>query len=63
MLHIADSVFQCGVSDSIAPYLNHIEKIITVDTTDFKVFLTKDSADANDTFELQKFSFIKVSIV
>ena len=63
VLHIADSVFQCGVSDSIAPYLNHIEKILTVDATDFRVFLTKDSADANDTFELQKFSFIKVSIV
>ena len=42
---------------------NHIEKFLTVDATDFKVFLTKDSADANDTFELQKFSFIKVSIV
>ena len=62
-LHIADSVFQCGVSDSIAPYLNHIEKILTVDATDFRVFLTKDGTDANDTFELQKFSFIKVSIV
>ena len=34
-----------------------------VDATDFKVFLTKDGTDANDTFELQKFSFIKVSIV
>ena len=63
VLHIADSVFQCGVSDSIAPYLNHIEKILTVDATDFRVFLTKDGTDANDTFELQKFSFIKVSIV
>ena len=63
VLHIADSVFQCGVSDSIAPYLNHIEKILTVDCKDFRVFLTKDGTDANDTFELQKFSFIKVSIV
>ena len=63
LLHIADSVFQCGVSDSISPYLNHIEKVLMVDTTDFKVFLTKDGTDANDTFELQKFSFIKVSIV
>ena len=62
-LHIAESVFQCGVSDSIAPYLNHIENFLTVDATDFRVFLTKDGTDANDTFELQKFSFIKVSIV
>ena len=63
ILHIADSVFQCGVSDSIAPYINHIEKGLIVDSKDFRVFLTKDGTDANDTFELQKFSFIKVSIV
>ena len=63
VLHIADSVFQCGLADSISPFTNHIEKILTVDATDFRVFLTKDGTDANDTFELQKFSFIKVSIV
>ena len=63
LLHVADSVFQCGVADSIAPYLNHIEKVLYVDSQDFRVFLTKDGTDANDTFELQKFSFITVSIV
>ena len=63
ILHVADNVFQCGVSDSIAPFLNHIDKVLILDATDFKVRLTKDGTDANDTFELQKHSFIKVSIV
>ena len=62
-LHVADNAFQCGVSDSIAPYLNHIDKVLILDATDFKVRLTKDGTDANDTFELQRHSFIKVSIV
>ena len=62
-LYVADNAFQCGVSDSIAPYLNHIDKVLIIDATDFRVFLTKDPSDQNDTFELQKHSFIKVSIV
>ena len=41
----------------------NIENFLIVDAKDFKVSLTRDGTDANDTFELQKFSLIKVSIV
>ena len=41
-LHVGDAVFACGVGDSMSLHLNHIEKIVIVAASDFKVVLRKD---------------------
>ena len=62
-LHIGDAVFACGVGDSVT-HLNQIEKTVTVSASDFKVVLRKDAkADKNDTIEIKKFSFIKLTVL
>ena len=66
-LHVGDSVFVCGVGDSVT-HLNQIEKMVIVSTqsanaSDFKVCLKKDPKDSNDTIRLHKFSFIKTAIL
>ena len=62
-LHIGDAVFACGVGDSVT-HLNQIEKTVTVSANDFKVVLRKDAkADKNDTIEIKKFSFIKLTVL
>ena len=62
-LHVGDSVFVCGVGDSVT-HLNQIEKMVIVYITEnFKVCLKKDPKDANDTIRLHKFSFIKTTIL
>ena len=62
-LHVGDAVFACGVGDSVT-HLNQIEKTVTVNTSDFKVVLRKDAkADKNDTIEIKKFSFIKLTVL
>ena len=62
-LHIGDAVFACGVGDSVT-HLNQIEKTVTVNASDFKVVLKKDAkADKNDTIEIKKFSFIKLTVL
>ena len=62
-LHVGDAVFVCGVGDSVT-HLNHIEKIVIVSASDFKVVLRKDSkADNNDTIRIQQFSFIKLTVL
>ena len=62
-LHIGDAVFACGTGDSVT-HLNQIEKTVTVSASDFKVVLRKDAkADKNDTIEIKKFSFIKLTVL
>ena len=62
-LHIGDAVFACGVGDSVT-HLNQIEKTVTVSANDFNVVLRKDAkADKNDTIEIKKFSFIKLTVL
>ena len=62
-LHIGDAVFACGVGDSVT-HLNQIEKTVMVSASDFKVVLRKDAkADKNDTIEIKKFSFIKLTVL
>lgn len=62
-LHVGDAVFACGVGDSVT-HLNHIEKIVTVSASDFKVCLKKDAkADNNDTIQIKQFSFIKLTVL
>ena len=62
-LHIGDAVFACGTGDSVT-HLNQIEKTVTVSASDFKVVLRKDpKADKNDTIEIKKFSFIKLTVL
>ena len=62
-LHCGDAVFACGVGDSVT-HLNQIEKTLTVSASDFKVVLRKDpKADNNDTIEIKRFSFIKLTVL
>ena len=62
-LHVGDAVFACGTGDSVT-HLNQIEKTVTVSASDFKVVLRKDAkADKNDTIEIKKFSFIKLTVL
>jgi hypothetical protein len=62
-LHVGDAVFACGVGDSVT-HLNQIEKTVTILANDFKVVLKKDAkADKNDTIEIKKFSFIKLTVL
>ena len=62
-LHVGDAVFACGTGDSVT-HLNQIEKTVTVSANDFKVVLRKDAkADKNDTIEIKKFSFIKLTVL
>ena len=65
-LHVGDSVFSCGVGDSVT-HLNQIEKIVIVGipaASAFKVVLRKDpKADANDNIEIKRFSFIKLTVL
>ena len=62
-LHIGDAVFACGIGDSVT-HLNQIEKTVTIIANDFKVVLRKDAkADKNDTIEIKKFSFIKLTVL
>ena len=62
-LHVGDAVFACGTGDSVT-HLNQIEKTVMVSASDFKVVLRKDAkADKNDTIEIKKFSFIKLTVL
>ena len=62
-LHIGSAVFVCGVGDSVT-HMNQIEKIVTVAADDFKIMLKKDAkSDANDTIEIKRFSFIRVTVL
>ena len=65
-LHVGDSVFSCGVGDSVT-HLNQIEKIVIVGipaASEFKVVLRKDAkSDANDNIEIKRFSFIKLTVL
>ena len=63
-LYIGESVFVCGVGDSIV-HLNQIEKMVIVSAgADFRIFLKKDGkADLNDNIRLHKFSYVKTTIL
>ena len=62
-LHIGSAVFVCGVGDSVT-HMNQIEKIVTVAADDLKIVLKKDAkSDANDTIEIKRFSFIRVTVL
>ena len=62
-LHIGSAVFVCGVGDSVT-HTNQIEKIVIVAADDFKIMLKKDAkSDANDTIEIKRFSFIRVTVL
>ena len=62
-LHVGDAVFQCGVGDSLT-CLNHIEKIVVVSASDFKICLKKDAkADSNDSIRILAHSFIKLTVL
>ena len=62
-LHVGDAVFQCGVGDSLT-CLNHIEKILVVSASDFKICLKKDAkADSNDSIRILAHSFIKLTVL
>ena len=62
-LHIGSAVFVCGVGDSVT-HTNQIEKIVIVAGDDFKIALKKDAkSDANDTIEIKRFSFIRVTVL
>ena len=62
-LHIGSAVFVCGVGDSVT-HTNQIEKIVIVAADDFKIVLKKDAkSDANDTIEIKRFSFIRVTVL
>ena len=62
-LHVGDAVFQCGVGDSLT-CLNHIEKILVVSSSDFKICLKKDAkADSNDSVRILAHSFIKLTVL
>ena len=39
-LHVGDAVFVCGVGDSVT-HLNHIEKIVIVAASNFKVVIRR----------------------
>ena len=62
-LHIGDAVFACGVGDSVI-HMNQIEKSVTVSADDFKIVLKKDAkSDTNDSIEIKRFSFIRVTVL
>ena len=61
-LHIGDAVFACGIGDSVI-HMNQIEKSVTVSADDFKIVLKKDKSDTNDSIEIKRFSFIRVTVL
>ena len=63
-LYIGESVFVCGVGDSIV-HLNQIEKMVIVSAgADFRIFLKKDGkADLNDNIRIHKFSYVKTTVL
>ena len=61
-LHIGDAVFACGIGDSVI-HMNQIEKSVTLAADDFKIVLKKDKSDTNDSIEIKRFSFIRVTVL
>ena len=62
-LHIGESVFACGIGDSVV-HLNQIEKLVIVSANQtFKVCLKKDTTDSNDNIRIHKFSYVKTTVL